>query len=208
MPRADWLKMLAIRYAALPDPAIVGGIVLNALPDNPYATASQLIVDVGHAYHNSDPNKARFFTTSNLAVPADRFRELGGFDESFGTTASEDRELCGRWQHSGYRMVYAPEAVVEHAHTLTWRTFIRQHFGYGRGAVRLQRARARQGWQVFSPDPRYYRALLRAPFARFPFREAVGVAALLFVSQTITMAGMASEWFRRRREPLICTGDA
>ncbi len=180
---------------------------MNALPDSLYATASQLIVDVGYAYHNSDPNNARLFTTSNLAVPSDRFHELGGFDESFGTTASEDRELCGRWQHRGYRMIYAPEAVVDHAHALTAGTFIQQHFNYGRGAARLQQARARQGWQVFSPDPHYYRVLLRAPFAKFPLHKALGLAALLFASQVIAAVGMASEWPRQRSQAMIRPGN-
>ena len=207
MPHADWLTTLATRYAASPNPAIIGGRVLNALPNNIYSTASQMIVDVGHAYHNSDPNRAHFFTTSNLSVPADRFRELGGFDESFGTTASEDRELCGRWQHNGYPMIYAPEVMVDHAHALTWRSFVRQHFGYGRGAVRLQRARVRQGWELFSPDAHYYCRLLRAPFAKFQFHKAIGLAALLFASQMIAMGGMLSEWPRQSRGPLMCAWD-
>lgn len=202
IPHADWLQKLAIRYASTPDPVIIGGSVLNALPDNPYAMTSQLIVEVGYVYHNSDPDRARFFTANNLAIPADRFHELGGFDVTFGTTASEDRELCGRWQHHGYRMIYAPEVVVEHAHTLRWHTFCRQHFNYGRGVIRLQQARVRQGWRLFSPDPHYYRMLLQAPFARFPFWQAVGLAALLFWSQAITMGGMISEWIRQRREKL------
>lgn len=207
LPRADWLKTLAARFAAAPAPAVIGGSVVNALPENLYAAASQLIVDVGYAYHNHDPNNARFFTTSNLAVPADRFHEIGGFDESFGTTASEDRELCGRWQHHGYRMIYAPEVVVDHAHALTGRAFVQQHFNYGRGAARFQQARARQGWQVFSPDPHYYRVLLRAPFARFPFHQALGLAALLLLSQAIAMAGMASEWPRHRRQQRLQAGN-
>lgn len=203
-PHADWLRKLEVRYASAPDPVIIGGTVLNALPDNRYARASQLIVDVGYAYHNSDPDRARFFTANNLALPADHFHELGGFDVTFETTASEDRELCGRWQHRGYRMIYAPEVVVDHAHTLTWRTFCRQHFNYGRGAVRLQQARVRQGWQLFSPDPHYYRILLQAPFTRLPFSQAVSMAAVLFTSQAITLVGMVSEGIRRRGRKLFC----
>jgi glycosyltransferase involved in cell wall biosynthesis len=207
LPRADWLKALAARCGASPDPAIIGGSVVNALPDNPYATVSQLIVDVGYAYHNNDQDNARFFTTSNLAVHADCFQTLGGFDESFGTTASEDRELCGRWRHIGHRMIYAPEVVVDHAHALTAQTFIRQHFNYGRGAARFQQSRARQGWQEFSPDPHYYRDLFRAPFVRFPFHKAVGLAALLLTSQMIAGLGMASEWPRQRTLPVTRAGN-
>ena len=200
LPQSDWLRALSARYLSAPDPVIVGGSVVNLLVTNRYAVASQLIVDVGHAYHNSDPDRARFFTANNLAIPADRFRKLGGFDVTFGTTASEDREICGRWLHRGYRMITASDAVVGHAHGLTWRSFCRQHFNYGRGAVRLQRARRRQGWELFSPDPSYYRSLLQAPFSRFPLRPAIGLAGLLFLSQAISAIGMTSEWLRQPQQ--------
>src|SRR5919109_3753697 len=49
----------------------------------------------------------------------------GGFDTTFRT--SEDRDLCDRWLHHAYRMIYAPEVIVSHAHPLTLRTFWRQH---------------------------------------------------------------------------------
>jgi GT2 family glycosyltransferase len=48
--------------------------------------------------------------------------------------AGEDREFCDRWLRHGYRMAYVPKATVYHAHELTFCTFWRQHFGYGRGA--------------------------------------------------------------------------
>ena len=106
---------------------------------------SQHIVDIGCAHHNKDPNDARFFTANNLAVRAADFFMLGGFDSSFGNTASEDRELCGRWLHHGYRMIYVPEATIYHAHRLTFRTFCRQHFNYGRGALLLQKIADNKG---------------------------------------------------------------
>ncbi len=63
------------------------------------------------------PIARTFFTTSNLALPAEEFRALGGFDERF--VASEDRELCGRWEAMAARMVYEPDVVVHHSHDLT-----------------------------------------------------------------------------------------
>jgi|CXWL01.1.fsa_nt_gi glycosyltransferase involved in cell wall biosynthesis len=200
LPQPGWLRTLAMRFLSAPDSVIVGGHVVNLLVNNRYAVASQLIVDVGHAYHNNDPEQARFFTANNLAIPADRFRELGGFDVTFGTTASEDRDICGRWLHRGYRMISASEAVVGHAHRLTWRSFCQQHFNYGRGAIRLQRARKHQGWKLFSPDPNYYRSLLQAPFSRLPLPQATVLAGLLFLSQAISAMGMMAEWIRQRQE--------
>jgi len=198
-PAPDWISTLANRFVTAPDPVIVGGRTLNALTDNLYSTASQLIVDVGFAYHNEDPAHARFFTSSNLAVPANRFRALGGFDTGFEMAASEDRELCGRWRHHGYRMVYAPEVVVYHAHALTWRTFWRQHFNYGRGAFQLQQIRTRLGWELFQPDPKYYAKLLRYPFTQANSRQALLLSALLLVSQSASAIGLVAEWNKQRR---------
>ncbi len=196
-PAADWLTKLEKRFATAPTRSMVGGRTLNALQSNPYATASQLVVDAGYAYLNGDPEHARFFTASNLALPADDFRALGGFDVRL--VASEDRELCGRWESSGGRMVYAPEAVVQHAHELGWRSFWRQHFNYGRGALLLQRARVRHGWTHFRPDPRYYASLLRRPFAQTSIPRALWLSALLLVAQSASAAGMLAESVRQRR---------
>ena len=85
---------------------MVGGRTINALPDNPYATASQEIIDVVYRYYNAEAGPARFFTSNNLALSAERFRAIGGFDPAF--TTSEDRELCDRWLHHGGALAYAP----------------------------------------------------------------------------------------------------
>jgi GT2 family glycosyltransferase len=81
------------------------------------------MTDAVYAYYNDDPHQAHFFTTNNLALPAERFRAIGGFDTTFPLAASEDREFCDRWLHHGYQMTYSPEVVVYHAHVLTLRTF-------------------------------------------------------------------------------------
>jgi hypothetical protein len=116
----------------------------------------QLIVDFVYAYYNADPSQARFFASNNLAFPADRFRTFGSFDTTFRT--SEDRDLCDRWLYHAYRMTYASEVVVSHAHQLPLRTFWRQHFNYGRGAFRFSRARGRCGSRLFQVGSRILRA--------------------------------------------------
>jgi GT2 family glycosyltransferase len=196
-PAPDWLDKLGRRFARAPSAVMIGGRTVNALTGNVYSTASQLVVDAGYAHLNGNPGRARFLAAANLALPAEAFRALGGFDESFVT--SEDRELCGRWESRGHRMVYAPEAIVYHAHDLTLTSFWRQHFAYGRGAFLMQQARARHGWEQFRPDPGYYARLLRTPFSRTSRVAAVRLAALLLVSQSASAAGLIAEWARQRR---------
>jgi GT2 family glycosyltransferase len=193
-PASDWLRALAARFAATPDHAI-GGRTVNALSDNLYSTTSQSIIDVVYAYYNADAGRARFFASGNLAVPAKGFHAVGGFDPAFRT--SEDRDLCDRWLQRGYRMTYAPEAVVYHAHALTLRTFWWQHFGYGRGAFRFHRVDVRRFLVRFRPDVRFYLAVFRRPFSEPEIRRVLAMAGLLLVWQAANAAGFLWEGFSR-----------
>jgi GT2 family glycosyltransferase len=196
VPDAGWLAALAARFADAPGVAL-GGRTVNALPDNPFSSASQLLVDYLYARQNADGGPATFFASNNLALPRRALLALGGFDVSFRRPAGEDRDLCDRWQRAGHRMVFAPEAIVLHAHALGPAAFWRQHFAYGRGAYAFRRARAlRDGVRIALEPWQFYAQLVRAPFATDGRRRADGLASLLVVAQLANAAGYA--WERTR----------
>jgi len=203
-PATDWLTILASNFDRYPD-HMLGGHTINRLAGNPYTATSQLIVDVVYAFYNTPPEQARFFASNNLAIPAALFRQVGGFDETFFRTASEDRELCDRWRHTGHQMTYVPDAVVFHEHMLTLRTFFRQHFSYGRGAWNYHVIRARRGSGRLLCDTRFHLhlpGLLREPLAKLPFALRWRVGGLLAVWQAANAAGFcyqacrAGAWLR------------
>jgi glycosyltransferase involved in cell wall biosynthesis len=185
-PAPDWLRTLESCFARAPD-HIIGGRTVNALPRNPYSATSQNIISMGYDHYNAIRHQARFFASNNMVVPAELFRQLGGFDESFKT--SEDRELCDRWIHHGYRMTYAPEVVIYHAHPMSLKSFWKQHFSYGRGAFRFHQNRAEKGWGKFAIESNYYLKLLRYPFVHGQSREGLALTAALFISQVANAAG-------------------
>jgi GT2 family glycosyltransferase len=192
-PAPDWLSELEAPLANDPD-ILVGGRIVNALTRNPYSAASQLLIDYLYDYYEDHASAPRFFTSNNIAVRADRFREVEGFNSSFVLTAGEDREFCDRWQHAGLRLGFAPRAVVYHSHVLGIRNFVRQHFKYGRGAHHFHRARAeRQQTRMKIEPPRFYLNLLRYPFQRTLGMTALPVAALLVVSQAANATGFFYE---------------
>jgi GT2 family glycosyltransferase len=192
-PEPAWLLRLCEALAASPG-AAAGGRVVNDLPGNACSAASQLIVDHLYARWNADPADASFFTSNDLAVPRDGFRAVGGFDESFPGAAAEDRDFCARWTASGRRLVYAPDAVVRHAHALSPVSFWRQHFGYGRGARRYHRARAARGADRVRLEPAgFYSGLLARPFAEERAPRSWALAALVATSQFANAAGFAWE---------------
>jgi GT2 family glycosyltransferase len=204
-PAREWLTVLAERFEQTPD-FMLGGRTVNRLIANRYAATSQLIVDVVYAFYNARPEGARFFASNNLAIPATLFRAVGGFDENVFRVASEDRELCDRWHHTGGRMAYVPEAVVFHAHALTLAAFCRQHFSYGRGAWNYHRRRAERGSGSMRDDFRFYPRffkLVRGPLAQLPHFRRFSILALLALWQAANATGFAYEACRAFIDPAI-----
>jgi GT2 family glycosyltransferase len=193
-PEPAWLRAFATRF--IEEPArVVGGRTFNALDGNPYSETSQLIIEVVYEHFNRDDTEARFFASNNFAVHAASFRDAGGFDVTFRT--SEDREFCARWRSRGLALTYEPGAVVRHSHRLTLGSLWRQHFGYGRGALRFHHARETQGDRPFKPDTDFYTKLLRAALSRTPKTKAAQLTSLLFWSQLANAAGFFYEKFRK-----------
>ncbi len=192
----DWLANLARRFAVEPNYAI-GGQTINALPDNLYATASQILIAYLYSYYHLNQAQATqppFFASNNLALPAEGFNAIGGFDTRFPLAAGEDRDLCERWQYAGYRVRYAQEVLVSHFHDLTLRTFIQQHFHYGRGNFRFQqlRQKRRQSQNKIEASS-FYLSMLRYPFSQQSCKKAFWLSILLVISQLGNVAGFAWE---------------
>jgi cellulose synthase/poly-beta-1,6-N-acetylglucosamine synthase-like glycosyltransferase len=197
-PARAWLRHIAARYSADPERAF-GGRTVNRDSRNLYAAVSQLVVSVGYAQNNRDPEDARFFASNNIAFPKAGFLAVGGFDPSYPT--SEDRELCARWTLSGRRMSYVPEAVVFHGSDLTLRSFWRQFVAYGRGAFRYRREQARRTGRRVPIEPSFYWALARRPFADETVENPFRAFALLAVWHVANTVGFVGEWWNRRRPP-------
>jgi len=203
LPDPGWLSAFARRLDAAPGDA-VGGRTVNALPDDPYAAASQDLIAFLYDWHLDEPGDARFFATNNLALPADRFRELGGFDPGWTLAAAEDRDLCDRWRGRGWGLSYAADAVVGHAHAMTLTTFMRQHYNYGRGAEWFRLARKARGQRPLRLEPpRFYGRMLAWSRRDKRGADALRAVALTMLSQVTNAAGYARERMRApRRDPV------
>jgi len=185
-PASDWLKSLAVRINSSPGSAI-SGRRLNVLDNNIFSMASETITEVVCAYFNDPSGQAGFVSTSNLSLPVDRFWEIGGFDESFRT--AEDRDLGQRWRERGYSVLYSPEVVVYHAHSLTFATLWKRYFNIGRGARQFVNAGSTRGQPRPHPDLFFYKELLCYPLSRRKNWKAVLLSGLIGFAQTANTMG-------------------
>ena len=189
-PDRDWLTKLSERF--LEDPRrMYGGKVFNALDNNIYSAASQLLIDYLYAYYNSELEHARFFTSNNMAMARDIFDAVGGFDTNFPGVFGEDRELCDRWLNFGYGLSYVPEAIVCHYHELTFWTYCRQHFFYGGGAVRFHEGRSRRKQERLRFEPLAFYLELIISAWKMKRQRLLSLTALLVISQVANAVGFA-----------------
>ncbi len=106
-----------------------------------------------------------FALGANFAVWRDAFDEIGNFDEAY-TCGNDDVEFSFRAQLAGFRLGYAPGAVVSYRHRETGRELFNQFRTYGRSEPLLYRRYASQGMPP-TPLPqvlrRWARIVVTAP---------------------------------------------
>ncbi len=107
-----------------------------------------------------------FAATANLAVRADVFSLVGGFDPEM--PPAEDADWCWRAVAAGFSIRYAPAATVRHHHRASPRAMIRQSYEYGLGNARLfAKHRASFGARAWIEPRRYAwaaKGLLKSPW--------------------------------------------
>ncbi len=185
-PAPAWLTCLQHHLRENPH-CVVGGKVVNALPDNAYAAFSQLLLDFLYAYQNRNLENVCFLASCNIALARRQFLASGGFDETYRRAGGEDREFCRRLRQKGYDMVYASKAVVFHAHDLSLTSFCRQQFNYGCGAFHFSKT-LRQASRALPWG--FYLNLCHNSYAQGrKSRRGFLFITLLFISQLSTAAG-------------------
>jgi GT2 family glycosyltransferase len=109
-----------------------------------------------------------FAVGANFAVWRDVLAELGDFDEAY-LCGNDDVDFCFHAQLRGFRLGYAPQAVVRYRHRDSGRELFRQFRNYGRAEPLLYQRYRSQG---MPPSP-------IAPTVRRWLRLALDAPALL-----------------------------
>lgn len=195
---ADWLAELRTQFAVTPD-SLLGGRMVNALSGNLYSAACHTIIDAAYDYYDPAKGRAHFFPSSNFAMAAQGFRDIGGFDPGWALAAAEDRAFCYQWIRRGGALTCVPRATIYHYHSHTLKSYCELHVRYGRGAFHYQMLRtagAEEGG--LKPAWAFYWTCLRRPFENEAPGRALAIALLLGLWQFANAAGYFRERIRRR----------
>ncbi|CAG0933538.1 hypothetical protein RHDC3_02605 [Rhodocyclaceae bacterium] len=165
----------AARHFADPSVAAVGGPSLTPVTDSLFQRAIGIVLASplgGGGARNRYRATGEARTTSerelilcNLAFRREVFLGLGGLDERL--YPNEENELMDRIGERGWRLVHDPKLAVTRSQRPTYRAFVRQFFGYGRGRGEQTRIGGVRGWVDFAPTL-LISYLVLLPFAATP----------------------------------------
>jgi GT2 family glycosyltransferase/glycosyltransferase involved in cell wall biosynthesis len=122
-PEPGWLAPLV---ESLADPHVGAAGSKLVYPDGTLQEAGGVIFSDGSGWnfgHGHDPDAPIFnhvrdvdyCSAAALATRRKLFLELGGFDARYSPAYYEDTDYCFTLRAAGYRVVYQPASVVEHA---------------------------------------------------------------------------------------------
>jgi GT2 family glycosyltransferase len=172
----DWLAYLVQRFVDS-DVAAVGGP--NIVPaEDPWMAQCVARAPGGPTHVLLDDRVAEHIPGCNCAFRREALLAIGGFNPVF-LRAGDDVDVCWRVQARGWRIGFAPAALVWHHHRASVRRYLRQQIGYGEGETWLMRehpdkfSAGRIAWRghIYSPLP-FIRALSATRINAGPFGSA------------------------------------
>lgn len=124
----------------------------------------------------------------NLSISAAAFREAGGFDRRL--YPNEENELLVRMKKKGLTLFHDPELSVIRSQRSSFRAFVRQLFGYGRGRAQQILLGGGSGFANFVPSA-FFLYLLILPFLDkpvyyLPLLCYLGISLLFTISAGIS----------------------
>jgi glycosyltransferase involved in cell wall biosynthesis len=126
----DWIKEMV---AASADADAVGGSLDTSRLNDP-VTRRQRVVPESSLFR-IDGRSLPFASSNNFGVWRDALVAVGGWHE--GYPSGQDAEISWRLQLSGYRLVFAPRAVVHYRFRTQMAAWLRQTRRYAADTVRL-----------------------------------------------------------------------
>jgi glycosyltransferase involved in cell wall biosynthesis len=127
VPMPDWLDAMIEPFG---DPEVVGA-------KGVYRTHQKRLVArfVQIEYEDryrlmADLDCIDFIDTYSAAFRRERFLEMTGYDTSFPVACAEDAELSYRMSARGWKMKFAPAAIVNHTHPETLSRYLKRKYKF------------------------------------------------------------------------------
>jgi cellulose synthase/poly-beta-1,6-N-acetylglucosamine synthase-like glycosyltransferase len=133
-------------------------------------------------------HRAPFFATANVIFSKKAIEKAGAFFWDHPT--GEDVDFSIQIQKAGFKLYYAPKAIVNHMHRVDMKSFNKQWFGYGKGHSYLVEKHATSTFEiVFQCIPGNPLLKIPSPLKGLVYLGNFHMIALTFVMALISLIG-------------------
>lgn len=150
----EWLKNLT-RHISQEKVKCVGGPNISPKEDTNLGRSLDSILaflsNLGPRYRMESKEIQETFHNPGCNVLYDKstLEEIGGFDEELETC--EDEELDFRLKEKGYKIIFTPDAPIDHYRKPTWDGIVKKAYRYGIGRMQAIRKDIKMGkWFHFT----------------------------------------------------------
>jgi GT2 family glycosyltransferase len=127
VPMSGWLDAM---LAPFNDPEVVGAKGIYRTHQKRLA-ARFVQIEYEDKYHlMAGLSTIDFIDTYSAGFRRDRFLEMDGYDTSFPVACAEDVELSYRMSARGWKMKFAPAAIVSHTHPDTFSSYLKKKYKF------------------------------------------------------------------------------
>jgi GT2 family glycosyltransferase len=195
VPTRTWIRATLEAWTSYPESAGIGGSTLSEGTDRLCCRVNSDLFDWYLGRHSFDDH-ATFLSTCNAGYRKDILDGVGRFDERFTKASGEDRDLSLRILKTGEKLRLDKNILIYHDRDLTFGSFFRKHYNYGRAAFELSLIHGRLERLSFKDYALFYTSILKK-YATTGQKSLVFL--LLTVSQLATFLGyQAAKFFRRK----------
>jgi cellulose synthase/poly-beta-1,6-N-acetylglucosamine synthase-like glycosyltransferase len=204
IPMAGWLDAMLAPFV---DPEVVGTKGVYRTRQNSIAARFVQI-----EYEDRYRMMARFpyidfIDTYSAAFRRDRFLEMTGYDTSFPVACAEDIELSYRMSARGWKMKFAPQAMVYHTHPDTLSKYLKKKYKFAFWRVLAVRKNPGKGIkdshtpQIMKLQLLFGPTLLLAMVFDLVVRPSIMVSALVLGAFVLSTLPFSVRAFKK--DPLI-----
>lgn len=185
LPTSNWLQATCDAWNQYPDFDGIGGYVKKDISDS---LCCQTNTDFFNWYLRASSHKKDtvFLATCNAGYKKEALINIGNFDEGFKGASGEDRDLNIKILRNGGKLMLDDKILVYHDKDLTFRTFLKKHYNYGKVAKKIYNRYPNQS--RISSDG--YTALYKDILGNYKtVKDRMSAFFFLILSQVLTTIG-------------------
>jgi len=199
LPTKNWFKAVIKAWERFPDFDGIGGYTISEVTDSIYCRVNS---DFFNWYLEQYSGKELhpFLVTCNAGFKKSTLNKVGNFDESFKKASGEDRDLNIKISKIGGKLKLDKNILVYHDRDLTFRSYIKKHFNYGKAAHNIY---ARYPELSYLSSDSYFDLYISILKKYHTLIEKLMAFLLLTLSQVGTMVGYYSAVLSKKRKKLV-----